>query len=355
MSAVEFRNVSRRYPGMDHPAVNGFDLTIADGELLVLVGPSGCGKSTVLRMLAGLEPVDGGQILIGGSDVTDVPSRDRNIAMVFQSYALYPHMTVAENMAFHLRLQGVQVDEVRQRIDAVAELLGISELLEIMPSRLSGGQRQRVAMGRALIRHPQVFLMDEPLSNLDAKLRLHMRTEIATLQKRLGTTTLYVTHDQVEAMTLGDRVAVQRAGVFLQCAPPMELYNEPVDEFVAGFIGSPAMNLLRGRVDGEDAVVGTLRHRMTRHQLDELSTDRVTIGIRPEAWEVDHCGGLEATVDLVETLGPDAIVHCSTAGRPGLVARLLSHAVAVGQHVRLAPQAGEVQLFDSVTTKRLVS
>ncbi|MEP1123137.1 MAG: ABC transporter ATP-binding protein [Ilumatobacter sp.] len=353
MSTVEFRKVTRIYPQMDHPAVDGFDLDIADGELLVLVGPSGCGKSTVLRMLAGLEPVDAGRILIGGDDVTDVPSRERDIAMVFQAYALYPHMTVSANIAFHLLLEGDPPAEIRRRVDDVAELLGITELLHLKPSKLSGGQRQRVAMGRALIRRPQVFLMDEPLSNLDAKLRIHMRTEIATLQKRLGTTTMYVTHDQTEAMTLGDRVAVQDNGVVLQCAPPMELYDEPVDEFVAGFIGSPAMNLLPARVCNGVAVADGIEHRLSRRQIAELSTDHVTIGVRPEAWTLGECGGLRATVDVVEVLGADAIVYLSSPGIDRLSARLGRGEVTRGQQVHLVPRAGEVHVFDTATTKRI--
>ncbi len=353
MAAVEFQEVSRIFPGMDRPAVDGFDLTIADGELLVLVGPSGCGKSTVLRMLAGIEPVDSGRILIGGVDVTGVAARDRDIAMVFQAYALYPHMTVAENIAFHLRLVGVLPDEIDRRVGEVAEMLGITELLEAKPSRLSGGQRQRVAMGRALIRHPQVFLMDEPLSNLDAKLRLHMRTEIATLQKRLATTTLYVTHDQVEAMTLGDRVAVQRDGVLLQCAPPMELYDEPINEFVAGFIGSPAMNLLRATVRNGVAVCQDLRHRLSRDQLALLGGDRVTIGVRPESWVIDDCNGLDVHVDVVETMGPDILAHCSLPDRTELVARLPRADITVGDRLRLTACSDAVHVFDPVSTRRL--
>lgn len=354
MSTVEFCDVSRVYPGMQHPAVDRFDLTIADGELLVLVGPSGCGKSTVLRMLAGLEPVDSGRILVGGVDITHVPARERDIAMVFQAYALYPHMTVAENIAFHLRLNEVRHDVIQGRVLDVAEMLAITDLLDQMPSTLSGGQRQRVAMGRALIRDPRVFLLDEPLSNLDAKLRIHMRTEIASIQKRLGTTTMYVTHDQVEAMTLGDRVAVQRDGVLLQCAPPMELYDEPVDEFVAGFIGSPAMNLLPATVHDGIATVGSLRHRLSRRQRAELQSDRATIGVRPEAWQVDACAGLSATVDVIETLGPDDLVQCSAPGIPRIVVKLPIKDVTIGQRVVLAPRAGAVHVFDPVTTKRLV-
>ncbi len=339
---------------MSHPAVDDLDLDIRDGELLVLVGPSGCGKSTVLRMLAGLEPVDVGRILIDGVDVTAVLARERDVAMVFQAYALYPKMTVAENIGFHLQLSHVPFEEIRCRVDATAELLGIGDLLDRMPSKLSGGQRQRVAMGRALIREPKVFLMDEPLSNLDAKLRIHMRTEIAALQKRLGTTTLYVTHDQVEAMTLGDRVAVQRDGVLQQCAPPMELYAAPINEFVAGFIGSPAMNLIPAHVDAGLAVAGELRHRLTQNQVAALTTDRVTLGVRPEAWHFGACEGLDVQIEVVETLGSEVLLHCSTPTLPNLVVHVADLVrVNVGDRRRLSVEPDLVHVFDSATSLRL--
>ncbi|MFE1513557.1 ABC transporter ATP-binding protein [Corynebacterium bovis] len=256
MATVTLQSATRRYPGgrrrPPSVAVDALDLTVGDGEFLVLVGPSGCGKSTTLRMVAGLEPVDDGHILIGGRDVTGVPPKDRDIAMVFQNYALYPNMTVAGNMAFALRNAGVGADEARRRVEEVAAMLQLEPYLDRRPSALSGGQRQRVAMGRAIVREPAVFCMDEPLSNLDAALRVSTRTQITELQRRLGVTTLYVTHDQVEAMTMGDRVAVLRDGVLQQVAPPTELYSAPVNMFVAGFIGTPAMNLVRAG----DEVVG---------------------------------------------------------------------------------------------------
>src|SRR5690606_2082807 len=235
------------YPGSDTPAVDKLDLEIADGEFMVLVGPSGCGKSTSLRMLAGLEEINEGAVRIGDRDVTHLPPKDRDIAMVFQNYALYPHMTVAENMGFALKMQGVPKDERLKKVREAAELLGLQDLLDRKPKALSGGQRQRVAMGRAIVRQPKVFLMDEPLSNLDAKLRVSTRTQIAALQRRLGITTVYVTHDQTEAMTMGDRVAVLKDGVLQQTDTPLNLYDKPANVFVAGFIGSPAMNLLEAK------------------------------------------------------------------------------------------------------------
>jgi multiple sugar transport system ATP-binding protein len=355
MTKACFEGVSRTYPGMDRPAVDRLDLDIRDGELLVLVGPSGCGKSTALRMLAGLEPVDRGRILLGERDITHMPARERDIAMVFQSYALYPHMTVAENIGFHLQLQHVGLEETRRRVAGTAELLGITELLETRPSKLSGGQRQRVAMGRALIRDPQVFLMDEPLSNLDAKLRVRMRSEIGSLQKRLGTTTMYVTHDQTEAMTLGGRVAVQRDGVLLQCGPPMDLFDKPLNMFVAGFIGSPAMNMLPSRVCGSDAVFGPLRHRLSATQVSALTSPEVTIGVRPEAWRIVESGGLDAVVDIVESLGPETIVRCTEAHTGSIIVVRAKGRQSIRPRDRLSllPASCESHVFDTATGLRV--
>src|SRR5918911_2080381 len=254
MATVTFDKATRLYPGATKPAVDALDLNIEDGEFLVLVGPSGCGKSTSLRMLAGLEDVNGGRILIGDRDVTQMPPKDRDIAMVFQSYALYPHMTVADNMGFALKIAGVAKEEIRSRVADAAKILDLEQYLERKPKALSGGQRQRVAMGRAIVRKPQVFLMDEPLSNLDAKLRVQMRADIAHLQQELGTTTIYVTHDQVEAMTMGDRVAVMNKGVLQQVDAPQRLYDRPANLFVAGFIGTPPMNLVEGTVSANGQV-----------------------------------------------------------------------------------------------------
>src|SRR3954462_1344873 len=256
MASVTFDKATRIYPKTDKPAVDALDLKIQDGEFLVLVGPSGCGKSTSLRMLAGLEEIDGGAIFIGDRDVTDLPPKERDIAMVFQNYALYPHMTVAENMGFALKIAGVNKDERASRVLEAAKLLDLEPYLGRKPKALSGGQRQRVAMGRAIVRSPQVFLMDEPLSNLDAKLRVQTRSQIAALQRRLGVTTVYVTHDQVEAMTMGDRVAVLKDGILQQVDTPSRMYDAPANVFVAGFIGSPPINIVAGCVQGSPMKFG---------------------------------------------------------------------------------------------------
>src|SRR3954466_4922624 len=307
MASVTYARASRIYPGAERPAVDALDLAITDGEFLVLVGPSGCGKSTSLRMLAGLEDVDEGDILIGDRNVTDLKSKDRDIAMVFQSYALYPHMTVGENMGFALKIAGTSKDEIRRRVAEAAAILDLEPFLDRKPKALSGGQRQRVAMGRAIVRQPQVFLMDEPLSNLDAKLRVQTRTQIASLQTRLGVTTVYVTHDQVEAMTMGDRVAVMEAGVLQQVGTPLDLYEKPVNAFVAGFIGSPAMNMGTFPVAEGGGHFGTLDVPLSREQVAGAQSGggKITVGFRPEATDVvpPKDGGLPIVVDLVEDLG----------------------------------------------------
>ncbi len=283
MATVSFKDATRVYPGADHPSVDKLNLDIGDGEFMVLVGPSGCGKSTSLRMLAGLEEINAGSIFIGDRDVTDLPPKDRDIAMVFQNYALYPHMTVGDNMGFALKMAGVPKSEREQRVKEAAHLLGLEDFLNRKPKALSGGQRQRVAMGRAIVRSPQVFLMDEPLSNLDAKLRVSTRTQIAALQTRLGVTTVYVTHDQVEAMTMGDRVAVMKDGVLQQCDTPLNLYDSPRNLFVAGFIGSPAMNLMEGDVAEDGIHVGDYVVNVPREVLAKAPNEkRLVLGIRPE-------------------------------------------------------------------------
>ncbi len=309
MATVTFDHATRVYPGAAKPAVDALDLEIADGEFLVLVGPSGCGKSTSLRMLAGLEDVDGGRILIGDNDVTNAEPKQRDIAMVFQNYALYPHMTVAENMGFALKMAKVAKAEKEQRVREAAKLLDLEQFLDRKPKALSGGQRQRVAMGRAIVRQPQVFLMDEPLSNLDAKLRVQTRTQIAQLQRRLGTTTVYVTHDQVEAMTMGDRVAVLKDGLLQQCATPRDLYRNPANLFVAGFMGSPAMNLFTLPLADGAAQLGGHALQVPRSVADAVN-GRVVVGIRPEHLEFTESGnGIAMEVDVVEELGSDAYVY----------------------------------------------
>ncbi|UQX88946.1 sn-glycerol-3-phosphate ABC transporter ATP-binding protein UgpC [Jatrophihabitans telluris] len=318
MAAVEYVGASRIYPGNPVPAVNKLDLDIADGEFMVLVGPSGSGKSTALRMLAGLEDVNEGEIRIGGTDVSQKPPKDRDIAMVFQNYALYPHMSVAENMGFALKLKGVSKEERAAKVLAAAKLLDLERYLERKPKALSGGQRQRVAMGRAIVREPSVFLMDEPLSNLDAKLRVETRANIAALQARLGTTTLYVTHDQVEAMTMGDRVALLKDGMLQQVDTPRNLYDRPGNAFVAGFIGSPAMNLVKVPITDAGARLGNISIPLKADAMAAIRAaglKEVILGVRPESFTASSSGdGLRVKANLVEELGADAFVYGDLEG-----------------------------------------
>jgi multiple sugar transport system ATP-binding protein len=359
MATVTFENAQRWYPGTDSPAVPGLDLEIADGEFMVLVGPSGCGKSTSLRMLAGLEEVNQGRVFIGDRDVTHIPPKDRDIAMVFQNYALYPHMSVADNMAFALKMAKVSSQERDRRVREAAELLGLTDYLERKPKALSGGQRQRVAMGRAIVRNPQVFCMDEPLSNLDAKMRVQTRTDIAKLQADLGVTTVYVTHDQVEAMTMGDRVAVMKLGELQQVDTPLGLYDRPVNLFVAGFIGSPQMNLLEATaVDGK-AQIGKYRVPVDPTSERKMS-GRITVGVRPEAWRIVSAedGGLPIDVTVVEELGADGFVYgtCDVEGTPGnVIVRITSArgSVKKGDTIYLTTDPRNVHVFDTDTGERL--
>ena len=357
MATVEFVGASRIYQSGQRPAVDALNLTVQDGEFLVLVGPSGCGKSTTLRMLAGLEPIDGGYVHIGDVDVTMLPPRERDIAMVFQSYALYPHMTVAENIGFHLKIKKLPKEEITRRVKDAADLLDLQDYLDRKPAKLSGGQRQRVAMGRAIVRQPKVFLMDEPLSNLDAKLRVQTRTQIAALQRRLGVTTLYVTHDQVEAMTMGDRVAVLKDGLLQQCASPRELFTSPVNIFVAGFIGSPAMNLLPATVTEAGAVIGSMTVPLSPAQRSSATTDAVTIGLRPEGFSVGTHGGLDAVVETVEELGSDAFLYCTVHGVDGfVVARAAGlSGVRARDAISLIPDHAVAHFFDTATGLRLAA
>jgi multiple sugar transport system ATP-binding protein len=398
MAAIEITDVSKRYRD-GTLAVNDLSLQIGDGEFTVLVGPSGCGKTTLLRMIAGLEEISAGTISIGDRVVNDLTPKDRDIAMVFQNYALYPHMTVAKNMGFALRRAHVPAEEIRGKVQHAAELLGIADQLERKPGNLSGGQRQRVAMGRAIVRDPQAFLMDEPLSNLDAKLRIQMRAEITRIQRRLHTTTVYVTHDQTEAMTLGDRLAVMRDGVIQQVGTPEDLYDRPQNLFVAGFIGSPAMNFLIG-----DIADGVLTFPLGTIPLGDLAESnntgvgevgaghagRVVAGVRPEIFEDaatvgERPGLLEvtATVDVLESTGSDVYAHLSLnghgpsaadepllrelaqatatedpevalAGGSELVARVgVSHSLTEGQKGRLWIDTRRIHLFDPATGRRL--
>ncbi|WP_039633866.1 sn-glycerol-3-phosphate ABC transporter ATP-binding protein UgpC [Streptomyces sp. 769] len=374
MATVTYDQATRIYPGSDKPAVDKLDITIEDGEFLVLVGPSGCGKSTSLRMLAGLEDVDEGAIRIGDRDVTHLPPKDRDIAMVFQNYALYPHMTVADNMGFALKIAGVPKAEIRQKVEDAAKILDLTEYLGRKPKALSGGQRQRVAMGRAIVREPQVFLMDEPLSNLDAKLRVQTRTQIAGLQRRLGITTVYVTHDQVEAMTMGDRVAVLKDGLLQQVDSPRNMYDRPANLFVAGFIGSPAMNLIEVPITDGGVKFGNSVVPVSREALAGAEGERtVTVGIRPEHFDIveqngaaatslskeatDAPAGLAVTVNVVEELGADGYVY-GTAEVGGavkdLVVRVNGRQVpAKGTQLHVVPQPGETHVFSTSTGERL--
>ena len=360
MATVYFDEATRQFSKDDAPAVDKVTLDIADGEFLVLVGPSGCGKSTTLRMLAGLEPIDGGRILVDGHDQQGVRPRDRDIAMVFQSYALYPNMTAAENMAFALDNAKVSKAESKARVAEAAKILELENLLDRKPGSMSGGQRQRVAMGRAIVRNPKVFCMDEPLSNLDAKLRVSTRSQIAGLQRRLGITTVYVTHDQVEAMTMGHRVAVLRDGKLQQVDTPERLYDEPVNTFVASFIGSPAITLVESSVrEGVADVHGVplpLDRAVAAH-----AGDKVVVGLRPESWHVADGTSDQAVsigVELVESLGSESFVY----GRPldggedvGRVTVRLDKrtSLGVGDVLRITPNQGEAHLFDAETGERL--
>jgi multiple sugar transport system ATP-binding protein len=349
MASVTFEQATRLYPGTTRPALDHLDLTVGDGEFLVLVGPSGCGKTTSLRMLAGLEEVDAGSIHIGERDVTDDDPKDRDVAMVFQNYALYPHMTVAQNMGFALKIAGVNKAERERRVQDVAKLLDLEPYLARKPKDLSGGQRQRVAMGRAIVRRPKVFLMDEPLSNLDAKLRVQTRNQIAGLQRRLGTTTVYVTHDQVEAMTMGDRVAVLRDGVLQQCAAPAELYRNPANMFVAEFIGSPAMNLFTLPIVEQSASLGDWPIQLPREIA--VSAGEIVVGIRPEHFEIGDIG-VEMQVDVVEELGADAYLYGRVTGldnglgQPVVVRADGRNPPARGTSLRLHPQSGHLHYFN---------
>jgi multiple sugar transport system ATP-binding protein len=379
MASVEFTHVSKRY-GDAVVAVDDFSVTVEDGEFLILVGPSGCGKTTLLRMVAGLEEITDGEIRIADTLVNDLPPTDRDVAMVFQNYALYPHMTVYDNLVFPLRQKHMRKEMARDRVHEVARLLGIDELLGRKPRALSGGQRQRVAIGRALVREPQVFLMDEPLSNLDAKLRVQMRAELISLHKRLGITTVYVTHDQTEAMTLGDRVVVLRSGVVQQIAAPEHMYRHPANTFVAGFIGSPAMNFLLGRIEQGAVELGGTRIDLpeaVRGRLVRAAGD-VVVGIRPEDFLLTSNGSsIAAEVEITEALGPETIAHFRAQGlrvarlgeRSGktedeeagelsdtLVVRFDSNTeVRAGERIGLVVKAERVQLFDPSSGESLLA
>ncbi len=377
MSTVELDQVRKIYPN-GYEAVHGIDLDIAEGELMVLVGPSGCGKTTVLRMIAGLESITGGQLRFGDKVVNDLSPKDRDIAMVFQNYALYPHMTVAGNIGFALRLRNLPKDEIDRKVKEAGKILGLTEWLDRKPAQLSGGQRQRVAMGRAIVRNPSVFLMDEPLSNLDAKLRVQMRAQVSQIQRTVGVATVYVTHDQTEAMTMGDRVAVMRAGRLQQCGPPQHLYDHPDNLFVAAFIGSPAMNLFEAtltegcrsvRLGSQEVALGD-ELRVTHPALAAYGGKKVVVGVRPESLPAVHDGSpatadtrLVGDVTLVEALGSELQVHFNIDAKRvyaeeamdedeiaagGGVARVAPHTAAVaGERLTFAVDTAALHFFDA--------
>jgi len=347
MAAVTLSAVRKSFGSTE--VVQGVDVSIADGEFCVLVGPSGCGKSTLLRMIAGLEEISGGEVRIGGRVVNNVAPKQRDIAMVFQNYALYPHMTVYDNMAFSLKLAHLPADEVKSRAHEAAQILGLMDYLERYPRQLSGGQRQRVAMGRAIVRKPQVFLFDEPLSNLDAKLRVSMRTEIKALHQRLKTTSIYVTHDQIEAMTMADKIVVMNNGKVEQIGSPLELYDNPANLFVAGFIGSPAMNFVAGKVNGSGISVGAgIDLPNPTRNLEAGRT--VLLGVRPEHLAVDP-GGVPVEVVVVEPTGADTQIFCKLAGTDVTAVVRERHTFRPGEAVRLKPQL--TYLFDPSSGARL--
>jgi multiple sugar transport system ATP-binding protein len=349
MASVDIRGVRKTFGATQ--VLHGVDIRIDDGEFVVLVGPSGCGNSTLLRMIAGLEQVTGGKIMIGDTVVNNLPPKDRDIAMVFQNYALYPHMTVRDNMAFSLKLRRIIQSDINERVTTAADILGLRPYLERYPRQLSGGQRQRVAMGRAIVRSPQVFLFDEPLSNLDAKLRVQMRTEIKALHQRLRTTSVYVTHDQVEAMTMADRIVVMHAGRIEQIGTPLDLYDRPANLFVAGFIGSPAMNLIPGvlRREGDGTAVRTVDGTLLPlpRTAPGREGDEVIYGVRPEHLRVDGAEGVSARVDLVEPTGADTFVYAQMAGVKICAVFPERYAFRPSDEIQLSPHAPAVHLFDA--------
>ena len=371
MAEVVFDHVTRIYPGNDKPSVDDLNLDIKDGEFLVLVGPSGCGKSTTLRMLAGLEEVNKGRILIGGNDVTTMQPKDRDIAMVFQNYALYPHMTVADNMGFALKIAGTPKEEIRKRVEKAAEILDLTEYLDRKPKALSGGQRQRVALGRAMVRNPAVFLLDEPLSNLDAKLRTSMRTEIIKLHKKLATTFIYVTHDQTEAMTMGDRIVVMKDGMIQQVDTPQNLYDYPCNIFVAGFIGSPQMNFLDGTlqksgdqytVDLAGTTIPLPKEKTADGKLDAYVGKTLKVGIRPEDIKDDEeflekhsTSHLNAEVEVSELMGAEIYLYLTYQGQ-NLMARVAPTSKSRrGDKIVVAMDTNKIHLFDPESEKTLLN
>ncbi len=353
MSSLALRNVSKRYG--DTRVIEALSLDVADGQFVALVGPSGCGKSTLLRMIAGLESTSAGDVFIGDRRVNDESPKARNIAMVFQNYALYPHMSVRENMGLNLKISGIAKPEINQRVQEAAKLLDIVDLLDRRPSQLSGGQRQRVAMGRAIVRNPAVFLFDEPLSNLDAKLRVQMRGEIKALHKKVRTTAIYVTHDQIEAMTLADRVVVMRDGRIEQIGSPLEVYDEPVNVFVAGFLGSPAMNLLPGHIRSGRAVFSNGSHLpLPEHLRPSASEGRpILYGVRPQDLTPGEAEGLACSIQVVEPTGSETLIHGLVGDDAVCVAVNERPRIEAGATVHLVPRPDRARIFDATSGMRL--
>jgi multiple sugar transport system ATP-binding protein len=351
MATITLNNIHKRYE--DNVIIKGLDLTIREGEFVALVGPSGCGKSTLLRMIAGLESITDGEIALDGEVINDISPQARNIAMVFQNYALYPHMSVADNLGFSLKMQGVKKPEIDARVEQVAVTLGLSALLKRKPGQLSGGQRQRVAMGRAILRNPRVFLFDEPLSNLDAKLRVEMRTEIKALHQRLNATMVYVTHDQVEAMTMADRIVVLKDGVIEQVGTPLELYDRPRNAFVAGFIGSPSMNMLRGRVDNESVVTDDGLRLPIINVPAAVQGKRVLYGVRPEHFTRVEQGGVAAEVNVVEPTGAETQIALNIGGQKAIAVFRDRIQAKPGSELILLPDVRQAHLFDEQSGARI--
>jgi multiple sugar transport system ATP-binding protein len=353
MASVEIRDVRKAFGATN--VIHGVNISIRDGEFVVLVGPSGCGKSTLLRMIAGLENITAGEIRIGERVVNNLPPKERDVAMVFQNYALYPHMTVAANMAFSMKLRGAPKSEIEERVQGAAEILGLSQLLERFPRQLSGGQRQRVAMGRAIVRDPQVFLFDEPLSNLDAKLRVQMRTEIKELHQRLKTTTVYVTHDQIEAMTMADKIVVMHDGLVEQIGAPLELYDRPNNIFVAGFIGSPAMNMIKGRIrnNGSGRFEGPAGVKFSLPTSGTANDGQPAVyGVRPEHFSLAD-DGAEAEVQVIEPTGSELQVVAKLGGEEVIAVFRERHQFKPGDKIRLKPDPRLVHLFDAASGQRI--
>lgn len=351
MATITLSNIHKRYE--DNVIIKGLDLTIREGEFVALVGPSGCGKSTLLRMIAGLESITDGEIALDGEVINDISPQARNIAMVFQNYALYPHMTVADNLGFSLKMQGVKQAQIDERVAQVAVTLGLAALLKRKPGQLSGGQRQRVAMGRAILRNPRVFLFDEPLSNLDAKLRVEMRTEIKALHQRLNATMVYVTHDQVEAMTMADRIVVLKDGVIEQVGTPLELYDRPRNAFVASFIGSPSMNLLSGRVDNESVITDDGLRLPLINVPDAVQGKRVLYGVRPEHFTQVTQGGVIAGVNVVEPTGAETQIALNIGKQKAIAVFRDRVQTKPGSELQLLPDVRQAHLFDEQSGARI--